>query len=140
MSNQEGQKQSNPSFKRNPVLQVWLDRCLSWQGLEAIEHRFGGVELGWGRVEIGHAHLQGFVDIPFSHKLRDRLIEAGHAQPHHILPDSGWVKCRAHSTQEVEVAIRLMRLSYLQKVVRRRADAEHSTEMEAMLESLALAG
>jgi hypothetical protein len=61
----------------------------SWPGVKARPHRFGGVEYGIGKREIGHIHGDHLVDIPFPKKVRDEIVAAGRAQPHHILPETG---------------------------------------------------
>ena len=84
----------------------------SWPGVTASAHRFGGTEFSIGRREIGHMHGDYLVDIPFPTKLRDDLVNAGRAQPHHILPDSGWVSFYLREPDDVERAIELFRMSY----------------------------
>lgn len=85
---------------------------LSWPQVEAHPHRFGGIEYRLGRREIGHVHGDHLVDIPFPKKVRDELVAAGDAQPHHILPESGWVSLYLHGEADTERAIRLLRRSY----------------------------
>src|ERR1700736_2188652 len=65
--------------------------ALSWSGVTAHPHRFGGTEYRLGRREIGHMHGDHLVDIPFPKSVRNELIAAGLAEPHHILPNSGWI-------------------------------------------------
>src|SRR3989442_368238 len=62
-----------------------------WSGVTAQPHRFGGTEYRLGRREIGHVHGDHLVDIPFPKKVRNELVAAGRAEPHHVLPESGWV-------------------------------------------------
>ncbi len=86
-------------------------------------HRFGGVEFSLGRREIGHLHGDRLLDVPFPRKVRDELVAAGRAAPHHVLPQSGWVSFRIRSPADVEAAIALLRLSYdvvLEQVARRK--------------------
>ncbi|MCB0166595.1 MAG: DUF5519 family protein, partial [Anaerolineae bacterium] len=52
------------------------------------------------------------VDIPFPKKVRDEIIATGQAQPHHVLPDSGWVSFYIRETGDVEAAIVLLRVSF----------------------------
>lgn len=86
---------------------------LTWPQMASAPHRFGGVEyLLGGRREIGHIHGDGLVDIPFPRRVRDEVIADGLAQPHHILPDSGWVSVPLHEAADVEQAIALLRRSY----------------------------
>lgn len=83
-----------------------------WSGITAQPHRFGGTEYRLGRREIGHVHGNSLVDIPFPKKVRDELVTAGRAEPHHILPKSGWVSIYLKQTPDVERAIELLRLSF----------------------------
>ena len=84
----------------------------SWVGVEAHPHRFGGTEFMIGKREIGHIHGDWLVDIPFPTKVRDQLIAAGRAEPHHILPDSGWISFYLRQEADVDRAIALLRMSY----------------------------
>jgi predicted DNA-binding protein (MmcQ/YjbR family) len=81
---------------------------LSWDGVTAHPHRFGGTEYRLGRREIGHIHGDRLVDIPFPKKVRDEVVAAGRAEPHHILPESGWVSFYINDDEDVERAIRLL--------------------------------
>lgn len=82
-------------------------------GITAHPHRFGGTEYRLGeRRETGHIHGDALVDIPFPKKVRDEVVAAGRAKPHHILPDSGWISFHLHEAADVERAVDLSRLSY----------------------------
>lgn len=81
-------------------------------GVTAAPHRFGGVEYGIGKREIGHIHGDHMVDIPSPKKVRDEIVAAGHAQPHHILPETGWVSFYLRQEDDVEKAITLLHESY----------------------------
>lgn len=85
---------------------------LSWPQVEAHPHRFGGTEYRIGRRELGHIHGDHLVDIPFPTRVRDELVAAGQAQPHHILPASGWISLYLREPADVERAIELFRRSY----------------------------
>jgi Luciferase len=84
----------------------------SWPDVESAPHRFGGVEFRLGKRELGHLHGDSLADLPFPRKVRDELIAAGRAQPHHVLPESGWVSFRIESPDDVDRAIALFRLGY----------------------------
>ena len=84
----------------------------SWAGVTAAPHRFGGVEYVIGKREIGHIHGDHMVDIPFPKKVRDEIVAAGRAQPHHILPETGWVSFTLRQEADVENAIALLHESY----------------------------
>src|SRR5258705_10159224 len=85
---------------------------LEWPGLTAHPHRFGGTEYRIGTREIGHMHGDSLIDIPFPTKVRHEIVAAGRAQPHHILPDSGWISFYVREPVDVERGIELLRLSF----------------------------
>jgi hypothetical protein len=90
-----------------------IDAALrGWSGITSQPHRFGGTEYCLGRREIGHVHGDSLVDIPFPKKVRNELVTAGRAEPHHILPDSGWVSIYLRQASDVDRAIELMRVSF----------------------------
>ena len=101
------------------------DEVLTWEGVSAHEHRFGGVEFRLGKRELGHLHGDPprLADLPFQKGIRDMLVETGRAQPHHVLPDSGWVSLPIRADEDVDEAIALFRLSYerAQVAARRRS-------------------
>ena len=85
---------------------------IAWAGMATAPHRFGGVEYVLGTREIGHIHGDHMVDIPFPKKVRDEIVAAGRAQPHHILPETGWVSFYLRQDNDVEQAITLLHESY----------------------------
>ena len=86
---------------------------LSWPGMSASPHRFGGLEFNLGTVEVGHVHYNGMVDIPFNSKIRHQLVKEGSAEPHHLLKETGWITFFVRTEADVEHAIWLFRISYL---------------------------
>ena len=84
----------------------------AWEQIEHTPHRFGGTEFLVGRREIGHVHGDSLVDIPFSLPVRDELVKSGVAEPHHVLPKSGWVSVYLRDSGDVDRAIQLLRRSY----------------------------
>src|SRR5258708_33623003 len=85
---------------------------MSWVGVTAQPHRFGGTEYRLGGREIGHIHGDHLLDIPFPKSVRNELVAAGLAEPHHILPNSGWISFYIKRIDQVESAIALLRRSY----------------------------
>jgi hypothetical protein len=83
----------------------------SWGGITLTPHRFGGTAFMLGKRELGHIHGDRLVDIPFPKPIRDQLISTGQAEPHHILPDSGWVSFFLRTEADIDHAIQLMRTS-----------------------------
>ena len=85
---------------------------LNWIGVAAHPHRFGGTEYRLGKREIGHIHGDSLVDIPFPTRVRNELVASGRVQPHHVLPESGWVSFYLQEPADVERAIALLRQSF----------------------------
>jgi hypothetical protein len=83
----------------------------SWPGVSTGAHRFGGVEFRLGRRELGHLHGDRMADLAFPRRVRDELIATGRAQPHHVLPESGWVTVPIDA-DDVDAVIELFRLAY----------------------------
>jgi hypothetical protein len=84
----------------------------SWPGVVAVPHRFGGTEYRFGRKEMGHVHGDRLADLPLPRKLRDEVIAAGRAKPHHVLPETGWVSCWMSGPDDAAGVIELFRLQY----------------------------
>jgi hypothetical protein len=88
------------------------DTVTSWPGVEATQHRFGGVEYRFGRKELGHVHGDRLADLPLPRRLRDEVIASGRAKPHHVLPQTGWVSCWMTGPEDAAVVIELFRSQY----------------------------
>ena len=107
------------------LVQRVIEAVAAFPDVSAAPHRFCGIEFNLGSVEIGHIHVgNGMVDIPYPRRIRDVLIADGLVQPHHLLPDSGWITTFVRLEADVERIISLYHLSYVQKRFRRRADRE----------------
>lgn len=88
------------------------EAVLSWPGVTPHPHRFGGTEFRLGGRELGHIHGEALVDIPFPTRVRAEVVAAGRAEPHHLLPQTGWVSCYLRQASDVDGAVELLRLSY----------------------------
>jgi Family of unknown function (DUF5519) len=84
----------------------------SWVGVAVAPHRFGGIEFRVGRRELGHLHGSRLADLPFPMRIRNELIASGRAQPHHVLPDTGWISYYMRGADDADGAIDLFRLNY----------------------------
>jgi hypothetical protein len=91
-----------------------------WEEVEIRPHRYGGLEFRLGKRELGHVHGDALVDIPFPKAVRNEIVAAGQAEPHHILPNSGWVSVFLRENEDVERAIALLERSFQLAVERRR--------------------
>ncbi len=100
--------------------QAITQALLAQPGVTAQPHRFGGVEYRYGRREIGHIHGDRMVDIPFPKKVRVELVAAQKAEPHHLLPETGWISFYIRSAEDVQAAIDLLLYS-LELIRSRRA-------------------
>jgi len=83
-----------------------------WEEVEIRPHRYGGLEFRLGKRELGHIHGNALVDIPFPKAVRNEIVAAGGAEPHHILPNSGWVSLFLEENEDVERAIGLLKRSF----------------------------
>jgi hypothetical protein len=101
-----------------------FDILSTWDSIETQPHRFGGTEFRVGTREIGHIHGDALVDIPFPTKIRDAIIAAGEAEPHHILPETGWVSFYLREEKDIERAIALLERSY-QIALKQRSPKPH---------------
>ena len=99
-----------------------------YEGVSIRPHRFGGSEFNLGKREIGHIHGDYLVDIPFPMRIRNEIIDKGLAEPHHVLPESGWVSIFLRGEEDVENAINLLKKSYELAVEqgKKRNSAVHS--------------
>jgi len=84
----------------------------SWPGVTTAPHRFGGIEFRLGRRELGHLHGSQLADLPFPVRVREQLVAAGRAKPHHVLPQSGWVSYDIHDANDIAPVLDLFRLNY----------------------------
>jgi len=91
---------------------IITQNLISWDRVSTAPHRFGGVEYRFGTRELGHIHGDHLVDIPFPKKVRDEIVRAGLAEPHHILPETGWVSFYLREEDDVQKVIALLRRSY----------------------------
>lgn len=94
------------------IAEAIRDEVLRWPGVTAHPHRFGGVEFRVHHREIGHLHGDRLADLPFPRRVRDELITAKRAVPHHVLPDSGWVSFHIRDTQDLPILLELFRMNY----------------------------
>jgi hypothetical protein len=89
-----------------------VEAANQWTDVEVKPHRYGGLEFRLGRRELGHIHGDRLLDIPFPKSVRDEVVASGQAEPHHILPDSGWISLFLRVEEDVPRAIQLLERSY----------------------------
>lgn len=108
----------NDEGKAMNALETIRREVLGWPGVTEEPHRFGGVEFRLGKRELGHLHGDYLADLPFPVRVREELVAAGKAMPHHILPQSGWVSYPIRDAAAVPGALELFRLAYQRATAR----------------------
>ncbi len=94
------------------IQQAIVREVSAWPGVTTGRHRFGGVELRYGRRELGHIHGNRLADLPFPLLVRNELVAHGRAEPHHIYPESGWVSYFIRDSGDIAHVVDLFRLNY----------------------------
>jgi hypothetical protein len=93
---------------------------LNWHTASAHAHAMGGREFRIEEKEIGHIHWNGDLDILFSKKIQEALLADQKVQTHKWIPNSGWTTFVIQTDADIEAAVELLRLSYLQKAKRQQ--------------------
>src|SRR5260370_22076284 len=88
------------------------EAVMSWPGVDAMPHGFGGTEYRYGRKEMGHVHGDRLANLPLPRNLHDERIAAGRAEPHHVLPATGWVSCWMAGPDDADWLIDLFPIHY----------------------------
>jgi len=112
-------------------LQALEDHVCTWPGVSAEPHRFGGRAFRLGKLEVGHMHDDGAVEIRFPRALRDELLAEGLAEEHRYVPDSGWITFYVRTEDDLRHAAWLLRLSYLRFVLKAVPDPGKRFEEES---------
>jgi len=97
---------------------------LTWPGVISQPHRFGGTEFILGKREVGHVHSDRLLDIAFPKPVRDAIVAAGKAEPHHVLPSSGWVSVQVREPGDWDRALELLRRAHAIRIEPRAARAD----------------
>jgi hypothetical protein len=108
------------NMPKTTIAESLMREVLSWEGVSAYPHRFGGTEYRVGKREIGHIHGNHMADLPFPTKVRHQLVAEGKAQPHHLLKDSGWVSFYIKGDGDLPALIDLFRQNYTLAINRGR--------------------
>lgn len=88
-----------------------VETVSAWPGVSVGPHRFGAMEFTIGDREIGHVHGGRVLDVNFP-RVKDVLIAEGSTGEHRFA-GGGWTTFHAESDDDVDRAIRLLRISYL---------------------------
>lgn len=86
---------------------------LSWNGTNTTLHKYGGIQFNYKALEIGHIHSNGILDIRFSRKIKQQLMDEGKIDDHHIFAKSGWISFYVRGKEDSDYALELLRMAYL---------------------------
>jgi hypothetical protein len=94
------------------IIESIKKEILNWPYVTAEPHRFGGLEFRLNKREMGHIHGDKLADLLFPMDTRNKLVNSGHASPHHILPQSGWVSFWIKGEKDIPQVIELFKMRY----------------------------
>jgi len=94
------------------ITQTIKDEVLKWDGITVEPNRFGGIEFLVNKKEMGHLHGEKLADLPFQIEARNKLVAYGHALPHHIYPESGWVSYWIRNPGDIPAVVELFKMQY----------------------------
>jgi hypothetical protein len=105
----------------NPQIMHYIEKIesevVTWPHVSTTIHRFGGLQFNYFGTEIGHIHSNGILDILFSKKLKQTMIQDGLVSEHHIFKHSGWTSFYVNSKSDADKAMLLLELSYKRKLI-----------------------
>jgi hypothetical protein len=87
------------------------EQILRDPGVRLCVHRFGGTGFVLGDREVAHLHGNGLLDVELGRDQADAVVQAGLAQPHHVLGHSAWVSFWVRTDDSVATALHLLRLA-----------------------------
>ena len=101
------------------VTALWRTPCLmamdqiethlrSLPELRLRPHHLGGTEFVLAGHEIAHLHGNGLLDVRLNAPERNRWVQSGRVQPHHVLLESSWVSLWITGAADVPTALELL--------------------------------
>jgi Family of unknown function (DUF5519) len=107
-----------PTTQNNAFEQI-TEEVTSWEGVEAGPGSRGEFSFKLGRREIGHLHGDYALHIGFPRAVWHELYEQGRIDYHPVFPGKpGFGSRLLQSEEDVQDAIRLLRLNYDRAVTR----------------------
>jgi hypothetical protein len=97
-----------------------------WPGVTQSPHRYGGREFTYQRVEFGHVHANGVVDVRLTRVEHEQVLARGLAVAHHIVPTSSWVTFVIERPGQAEAAAELLAMPF--ERLRAGSTSEGSTD------------
>ncbi|MFC7176863.1 luciferase family protein [Halosegnis marinus] len=116
------------------VEQAIVSRASEWDGVTTATRRGGRVEFVYDGEDIGHIDDDGSLDLPLSIPVREALVAAGRTHAHPTYPKTGWTTFDIRGQDDVEEAVRLLRLAYVYYVL----EASNDDGRAALADSIAL--
>ena len=98
--------------------------------VETRPRRFRGVEFRVRGHEIGRLDGDRVADLPFPVRMREELVAEGKAQPHHLLPQTGWVSLYPRGLEDTSAAVKRFRLYYDRLMKRGRGQVNQHASAE----------
>ena len=89
-----------------------ISTITAWPGVTTGTGPFEETELFLDGEMLGHVHGDHQADIPYPRRIRDELVAAGRAEPHHIHPESTWTTRTITSDGDVDAIVELIRINY----------------------------
>jgi hypothetical protein len=83
----------------------------TWPDMRVGFHRLGGIGFFFCGRESSHIHGNGLLDCFVGRANRDALVERGHACPHHVFPNSGWISFWIDDENGIQAALELIRIA-----------------------------
>ncbi|GGH17968.1 luciferase domain-containing protein [Mucilaginibacter phyllosphaerae] len=101
----------------NPALLDHMDalekKVLSWPNTTSTIHKYGGLQLNYGKKELGHIHGNGLLDMLLNRKLKAYVMgNDSKIKDHHSFKDSGWISFYIKDECDKQVALNLFNLAY----------------------------
>lgn len=85
---------------------------LDWENTQLETSRFGVQKLSFGRQVFAHLHGSNMLDVLLPKPIRVELVLAGDAEPHPVLPTSGWITIYLQDAADEERALKILRRAY----------------------------
>lgn len=105
-----------------PVAQL-TERARDWIDLVLDPRPNRAVAFQLNDATIGVLHPDGLLEVPVPTPVCAVLVEEGLAQPHTACSGADWVAVHVRSSDNVDAAVLLLRLSYLYRRLLRSQDA-----------------
>jgi hypothetical protein len=102
--------------KRFKVICAIEAEVKTWKDVGLAMHHFGGMQINYGKVELGHIHGNGLLDLYVGTQKKQYFIEHLHCVDHHVLDkSSSWVSFWIKEQKDYERAMNILKEVYLDR-------------------------